>query len=62
MEFIRFKLKAKILCVIWDADLYKYLPVKSYNNYTSDLIMGLESKIKSKLSRIYLSIWNVFIF
>ena len=48
-----FRGKAKILWIIWGADLYKYLPLKLYDNHTLELLIKLESKIKSIFKRFY---------
>jgi hypothetical protein len=48
-----FRGKAKILWIIWGADLYKYLPLKLYDNHTLELLIKLESKIKSISKRFY---------
>ncbi|NVM17285.1 MAG: TDP-N-acetylfucosamine:lipid II N-acetylfucosaminyltransferase [Candidatus Lokiarchaeota archaeon] len=52
-----FRGKAKIIWVIWGADLYTYLPLKLYDNHTLELLIKLESRKKSILKRFsyYLS-------
>ncbi len=48
-----FRGKTKILWVIWGYDLYRYLPIKYYDQHTSELKNALDSKIKSILKKIY---------
>lgn len=51
----RFKGKAKILWVIWGADLYNYIPLNLFDQYTSELLIKLDNKVISMLKRIYYS-------
>lgn len=48
----RFKGKAKILWVIWGADLYNYIPLNLFDQYTSELLIKLDNKVISMLKRI----------
>jgi len=54
----RFKGKAKLIWIMWGADLYKYLPLKLYDQYTSELLIKLESKMKSIIKRFYYSFFH----
>ena len=47
-----FRGKAKIIWIIWGADLYKYLPIQLYDKLTLELISKLDGKFKSILERI----------
>ena len=40
---------------MWGADLYKYLPLKLYDNQTLELLSKFEGKVKSMLLRLYYS-------
>ena len=48
-----FRGKAKITWVMWGADLYKYLPIKLYDNQTLELLSKFEGKVKSRLRKIF---------
>ncbi len=48
-----FRGKAKILWIIWGADLYKYLPLKLYDNHTVEFLIKLESRMKSIFKKFY---------
>jgi len=48
----KFRGKAKILWIIWGADLYEYIPLKLYDRHTSEI---LDYKVISMLKRIYYS-------
>ena len=54
----RFRGKAKIIWVIWGDDLYKYLPLKLYDDYTLELLNKLERKMKSIIKRFYYSFFH----
>ncbi len=47
----RFKGKAKILWIMWGADLYKYIPLRLHDKHTSELLSELENRFKSTLKR-----------
>ncbi|MEE9379538.1 MAG: TDP-N-acetylfucosamine:lipid II N-acetylfucosaminyltransferase [Candidatus Lokiarchaeia archaeon] len=49
----RFNGKAKIIWVIWGADLYKYIPIQLYDQFTLELVNKLDGKIKSTLNKFY---------
>jgi len=34
----KFRGKAKILWIIWGADLYEYIPLKLYDRHTSEIL------------------------
>ena len=55
---LNFKGKAKILWVIWGADLYEYIPLKLYDQHTSELLSKLDNKVKSMLKRITYSFYH----
>jgi len=48
-----FRGKAKIIWVMWGADLYKYLPLKLYDNQTLELLNKFEGKVKSRFKKIF---------
>jgi len=54
----RFKGKAKILWVMWGVDLYNYIPLKLFDQCTSELLIKLDSKVKSILLRLYFSFFH----
>lgn len=47
-----FRGKAKIIWVMWGADLYKYIPIQLYDQFTSEIVSKLDGKFKSILQRI----------
>ncbi|MHA1987705.1 MAG: TDP-N-acetylfucosamine:lipid II N-acetylfucosaminyltransferase [Promethearchaeota archaeon] len=49
----RFKGKAKLLWVMWGADLYQYIPLELYDRHTSEI---LDYRLLSTLKRIYYSL------
>ena len=53
-----FRGKAKIIWIMWGADLYKYLPLILYDNHTLELLVKLESKAKSIIKRFYYSFFH----
>ncbi len=53
-----FKKNVKLLWVVWGADLYEYLPLKLYDQYTSETLRKLDGKIKSLLNRISTSFYR----
>ncbi len=53
-----FRRKVKILWVIWGADLYEYLPLKLYDQHTSELLSKLDGKIKPLLKRMNTSFYK----
>ena len=48
----KFRGKAKIIWIMWGADLYEYIPLKLYDRHTSG---KLDFGLKSMLKRIYYS-------
>lgn len=48
----KFRGKAKIIWIIWGADLYEYIPFKLYDRFTAE---KLDYKVISMLKRIYYS-------
>ena len=50
-----FKGIAKKLWVMWGTDLYDYLPINLFDNYTSKLVNKLDSKLLLMLIRFYYS-------
>ena len=50
----RFRGKAKIIWVLWGVDLYRYLPLRLYDDYTLELLKKLKSNnVKTFLRKIY---------
>ncbi len=47
-----FRGKAKIIWIMWGADLYKYIPIQLYDQFTLELISKLDNKFQSILKRI----------
>lgn len=53
---LRFRGKAKIIWILWGDDLYRYLPLKLYDDYTLELLKKIKSyNVKSFLRKIYYS-------
>ena len=48
-----FRGKAKILWIIWGADLYNYLPIQLFDQFTLELVSKLDGKFKLILKRIF---------
>ena len=48
-----FRGKAKIIWIIWGADLYKYLPIQLYDQFTLELASKFDGKFESILKRFF---------
>ncbi len=51
----RFSGEAKIIWVMWGIDLYRYLPLKLFDDYTLELIKEIKNNVKTFIRKIYYS-------
>lgn len=48
-----FKANVKLIWIIWGADLYNYIPIKLYDEYTLELIKSLDGKIEWTRKKLF---------
>ena len=49
----RFRGEAKIIWIMWGYDLYQYLPLKLFDDYTLELLKKINSNVKTFIRKIY---------